>query len=270
MNEALEGLPVAVDLDAAQLDDRLRALLDPAHAAVVAAMRDDVLDGALDDAGGDREVAATEGAVSDLVDPLLEVAPRIVQSLTPPLVAGPRGSDRVPPSLHLVEHALDVVLEERCFLLVNPCLQRGAALLEERAARLPELLEHVVAVDRVGRLGEVLGDEVGVVVVAVGEDVDEATTVRREAALVRFAPSDRERVALGTERRVVPAVQRPFETPAAPTQRVHDDHRDHLAVLRLVPLLAAWLLRMSCSLLAAAMARGAALGAVGALAPTPR
>jgi hypothetical protein len=94
------------------------------------------------------------------------------------------------------------------------------------------LLEHVVAVDRVRRLGEVLGDEVGVVVVAIGENLDEATAVRREAALVRLSTSDGERMALRPERCVVTAVQRPFETPTAPTQRVHDDHRHHLAVLR--------------------------------------
>src|SRR5690606_29816487 len=147
-------------------------------------------------------------------------------------------------------------------LLVDPGLQLGAALLQEGAARLPELLEDVVAVDRVHGLGEVGGGEVSVVVVAVGEDLDEAPVLGREAALVRLAPSDREPMTLGTERRVVPPIHRPLEAPPVPAQRVHDDHRHHLAVLRLVPLLAAGLLRMTRALLAAAAPGRAGLGAV--------
>ena len=52
MNQALEVPPVAVGLDASELDDGLGAFLDPAHAAVVAPLGDDELDGALDDAAG--------------------------------------------------------------------------------------------------------------------------------------------------------------------------------------------------------------------------
>ena len=69
MDEAFECLPVAVDLDATELDDRLRALLDPPHPAVVAAVRDDVLDGALDDAGRDDEVTQRDVVAEDAAGP---------------------------------------------------------------------------------------------------------------------------------------------------------------------------------------------------------
>lgn len=57
MYEALEGFPVAVGFDTAKLEDCLSALLDPAHAAVIAAPADDVLDRAFNDARRDGEVA---------------------------------------------------------------------------------------------------------------------------------------------------------------------------------------------------------------------
>ncbi len=48
MDEVLEVIPLSIELDAAQLDDCVDALLDPAHAAVVAASADDTLDRTFD------------------------------------------------------------------------------------------------------------------------------------------------------------------------------------------------------------------------------
>ncbi len=57
-DEGDERVPLSVDLNATKLEQRLGALFDPAHASVVKALGDDVLDGALDDARGDFIVVA--------------------------------------------------------------------------------------------------------------------------------------------------------------------------------------------------------------------
>ena len=75
VDKALEGFPIAVDDDAAELSDGLDALLDPAHPAVVAALREHELDGPLDDAAPEDEVSTTQAAVADVVDTLGDVVP---------------------------------------------------------------------------------------------------------------------------------------------------------------------------------------------------
>ena len=73
MNEALEGFPIAVDGDPAELSNGLDALLDPAHPAMVAALGEHEVDGPLDDAASEHEVSTTQAAVADVGDTLGDV-----------------------------------------------------------------------------------------------------------------------------------------------------------------------------------------------------
>jgi len=89
VDKALEGFPIAVDDDASELSDGLDALLDPAHPAVVAALREHELDRPLDDAA-----EFLEGAGRSPFPPLRAAAagPPIPPppGLRPALRAGPQ------------------------------------------------------------------------------------------------------------------------------------------------------------------------------------
>src|SRR5215468_1975903 len=87
VHELDEVVPVTVGLDAPQLHDGLRAFLDPAHAAMVATLADDVLDGTFHGATSEFEILLDDLVVGHLVDALLEVADHAEQALAFALVA---------------------------------------------------------------------------------------------------------------------------------------------------------------------------------------
>src|SRR5882757_1123338 len=95
MDEVDEAVPVAVGLDAPQLDDCLDAFLDPAHPAVVAAITNDILDGAFYRTTSQLEILFDDLVVGHLVDSLLQIADHAEQALALALVAGTGDGDRV-------------------------------------------------------------------------------------------------------------------------------------------------------------------------------
>ncbi len=95
MDEVHEAVPVAVGLDASQLDDRLDAFLDPAHPTVVATLADDVLDGAFYRTASQLKIQLGDLVVGHLVDSILEIEDHAEQTLALALVAGPGDGDRV-------------------------------------------------------------------------------------------------------------------------------------------------------------------------------
>src|SRR5437879_360846 len=95
MDEVDEAVPVAVGLDAPQLDDGLDAFLDPAHPAVVAALADDVLVGAFYRTASQLEVLLDDLVVGHLVDSILQIADHAEQALALAFVAGSGDGDRV-------------------------------------------------------------------------------------------------------------------------------------------------------------------------------
>lgn len=60
MGERDEGVPVVVEFDAAKLQQWLRTLLDPAHAAFIEPLRDEIANRAFDHAAAEFEVFASE------------------------------------------------------------------------------------------------------------------------------------------------------------------------------------------------------------------
>ncbi|MBX3246690.1 MAG: hypothetical protein KF901_05850 [Myxococcales bacterium] len=193
VDESFEGAPVAVDVDAPKLSDGLNALSNPSHAAMVASLGEDELDGALDDVGGEDEVATPKAAVSDLVEALGEVAAGVGQAFAFGLVARTLLRKELEASVELGEDGLRVVIEQKLLLLGDPLLGGLASIWEEGAGRGPDLLEDVIGVDGVLGVRQVLGAEAGEVVVTIGHELDEASAVGTEPALDRLATRNLER-----------------------------------------------------------------------------
>src|SRR3989441_821589 len=131
-------------------------------------------------------------------------------------------------------------VEEAC-LLLDPAGKLGV-LLEEKASRLPDVLEHMHDVERVLGLEEEFPDQALQVLVAVGDDLDGLAGALLEAALVSVPASDGEGVPLGSVRGVDLLVDRAQERSLAVLvlallERVHGDDRRRLAVFGLVPRL---------------------------------
>ena len=97
MDEVGEAVEVSVGLDAAKLDDGLDTLLAPAHAAVVAALGDDVLDRTFDRSGAEFEPLLDQEVVAEEGHALADVADHLEETLALPLVAG-AGLGRLAPS----------------------------------------------------------------------------------------------------------------------------------------------------------------------------
>src|SRR5690606_9677058 len=167
-----EGVPVAVDLDAAELEEGLRALRDPAHAGGVEALSDDVADGALDGPGADLEVLVQELAVVHEADALREIGQRSRETRSLPLVAGTGLRERVEPLLQLAQDRLDLAVEDARLVRLDPVRERLAAFAVEAAARLPDVLQGMDHVQGEDRLGEELLGVALEVLLAVDHDLD--------------------------------------------------------------------------------------------------
>src|SRR5438128_1120560 len=115
---------------------------------MVAALRHDVLDRSLDLTGADLQIALVAGAVGELVGPVLQVPERIVDALSPALVAGSGLGDRVEPRAKLGDDSRGIVAVQAVLLSTDPGREGGTALLVASASRVPQLLQDVHDVDR--------------------------------------------------------------------------------------------------------------------------
>ena len=112
VDEVFEGGPITVDVDTPELGDGLNALLGPSHAAVVAALCENKLDGAFHDAGSDGQVASDSDAVADLFDALGEVGTGDGEPLALLLGPGTGFRDKVVSTLKFEEYSFGVVAKE--------------------------------------------------------------------------------------------------------------------------------------------------------------
>lgn len=103
MREGDKGIPVAVELDAAQLQQRLGPLLDPAHPALVKSLRDEVPDGALDDTAAEFEVLTRQLLVVHHCHALGQVVGGLRE---PRLLLGSRSSASLARRARTIESAL--------------------------------------------------------------------------------------------------------------------------------------------------------------------
>src|SRR6266481_1004494 len=86
--EGHEGIPVPVEIDAAELEERLSPLTDPPHASAVEPLRDHVIHRSLHTPRGKLQVLPPKPCVVHLVDPVEEIVPVRRQAF--PLALVPR------------------------------------------------------------------------------------------------------------------------------------------------------------------------------------
>jgi hypothetical protein len=88
-----EGFPVAVLMDAPQLQQGLGTLSDPSHPSVVEADGDEVIHCALDGSRADLEIAIGEPLLVHHPETLGQVSDGGLESFASPLVSRPRARD---------------------------------------------------------------------------------------------------------------------------------------------------------------------------------
>jgi hypothetical protein len=80
MNECNEGLPIAIYLNAAELQQRLSAFLDPTHSSAVKAFGDDVVDRSLNRPRRDLQILLAQFPVIHLIHTLVEIVSHFLQA----------------------------------------------------------------------------------------------------------------------------------------------------------------------------------------------
>src|SRR5580693_7504345 len=128
--ESHERVPVAIDLDAPELEECLCPLSNPTHAGTVEPLRDHIADGSLDGARADLQILLQQLLVVHHVDALLDVGGDLPKALPFALVAWTGGRDRGERGLQVTDDGLDVAAVEALPLLVHPLFQGLAAFAE--------------------------------------------------------------------------------------------------------------------------------------------
>src|SRR5207247_8824782 len=107
-----------------------------------------VWDGAFDGACPDVEVLAAKFGVAHPMLMFGEIFHDVEQSRTTALVARPRLPDSAEGRAQLIVHLRELATPEPTLLLSNPRAEGVATLTVDTPAGLPELLGHVVPLDR--------------------------------------------------------------------------------------------------------------------------
>ena len=139
--------PLAVEQDAAQVQDALGALTPPAHARAVEAHSYQVANGAFDDAASDDEVVCAQLCVPEPLLMILEEAELGFQAGASPFVPGSCLGNGCQAAAQCVEDGGDAPLAQCGRLLADPLLQLGRTLLMEDLPGFPEPLDDVVPVE---------------------------------------------------------------------------------------------------------------------------
>jgi hypothetical protein len=241
LDERHEGLPVPVEVDAAELEVRLGPLTDPPHSSAIKPLRDHMIHRPLHAPRSKLQVLSAKPGVVHLVDAVEEVVPVRLQAF--PLALVPRSClrDASQGLGEQADHLQRLAPVDQVLHLLHPSGQFLAPLLVEAAPGLPEVFHHMHDVEGVDDPGEEFPGVPRQVLIAIGDDLDAPAGAKVKAPLVRLSPGDGEGVALGGVRAVESPVDRAFQDPPAffvggLLEGVHDHQGDGPAVLGLAPL----------------------------------
>jgi len=218
------------------LQQVLSPLFDPAHPAAIEALGDHVIHCALHRSRRNFQILLAQFFVVHLVHTLVDIVAHFLQAFSVALLAWIELSETF---VNLGHNFCRSPIVQGLLLRLHPLSQFRATFLVQAPTGFPEIFGHVVDINGVNGFGEEFFDVALEVVIPIGNNLNELPTPRPEATLVRFAPGNGDRVALGGVGSVHLFVDWPFQLAVGTAaQGVHCHDGSHLSVFGLIAFLA--------------------------------
>lgn len=234
-----ELVPVAVQFDAPQVQQRFGALGNPSHAGAIHPFPHHVPHRSLHLPTGDDQVLLDPLVVLHHPQTRLKVADQFPHRLALPLRPWTTRRNLLPHRPQPFHQRAGTPLVHQFLPFLDLRLQLLAPFRVEATPHLPQLLHHVAHVHREDRVGEFLLQVLPQPLGPIHHDLNRLGRLRTEAPPSRLRTRPLRRRLAPPKRRPSPFVKRSVQLPiVASMECIH--HHDHhfLAVLTLVPLLA--------------------------------